>query len=345
MIKRIALSNFRCFNNLNLNLENNLNILVGKNALGKTSVLEAIYLISTLKSIKTNNIDELIKENSLFSKIILEADSNYQIVLSKGHKSLFINNTPVKKASMFVGNLHTVLFSPNDLLLVSGSPRIRRQFLDRELSMLNKKYLDCLVNAKYFLRQRNEALKKTKDYNMIKFLTSSLVEQELLIIKSRIKFINLLNEKIKEVHKHISGNENVYLKYVSSIDLDNPLKCYENNLNKDYVMHTTTLGFHRDDIQIYLNDHLANGYCSEGQIRNIAISIKIALIMVYESYLHKTPILLLDDVFSELDKNRKSNLIRFLKDKPQTFITTTSLEEIPDELVKNASIIQLEKEN
>lgn len=345
MIKRIALSNFRCFNNLNLNLENNLNILVGKNALGKTSVLEAIYLISTLKSIKTNNIDELIKENSPFSKIILEADSNYQIVLSKGHKSLFINNTPVKKASMFVGNLHTVLFSPNDLLLVSGSPRIRRQFLDRELSMLNKKYLDCLVNAKYFLKQRNEALKKTKDYNMIKFLTSSLVEQELLIIKSRIKFINLLNEKIKEVHKHISGNEDVYLKYVSSIDLDNPLKCYENNLNKDYVMHTTTLGFHRDDIQIYLNDHLANGYCSEGQIRNIAISIKIALIMVYESYLHKTPILLLDDVFSELDKNRKSNLIRFLKDKPQTFITTTSLEEIPDELVKNASIIQLEKEN
>ena len=345
MIKRIALSNFRCFNNLNLNLENNLNILVGKNALGKTSVLEAIYLISTLKSIKTNNIDELIKENYPFSKIILEADSNYQIVLSKGHKSLFINNTAVKKASMFVGNLHTVLFSPNDLLLVSGSPRIRRQFLDRELSMLNKKYLDCLVNAKYFLRQRNEALKKTKDYNMIKFLTSSLVEQELLIIKSRIKFINLLNEKIKEVHKHISGNEDVYLKYVSSIDLDNPLKCYENNLNKDYVMHTTTLGFHRDDIQIYLNDHLANGYCSEGQIRNIAISIKIALIMVYESYLHKTPILLLDDVFSELDKNRKSNLIRFLKDKPQTFITTTSLEEIPDELVKNASIIQLEKEN
>lgn len=345
MIKRIALSNFRCFNNLNLNLENNLNILVGKNALGKTSVLEAIYLISTLKSIKTNNIDELIKENSPFSKIILEADSNYQIVLSKGHKSLFINNTPVKKASMFVGNLHTVLFSPNDLFLVLGSPRIRRQFLDRELSMLNKKYLDCLVNAKYFLRQRNEALKKTKDYDMIKFLTSSLVEQELLIIKSRIKFINLLNEKIKEVHKHISENEDVYLKYVSSIDLDNPLKCYENNLNKDYVMHTTTLGFHRDDIQIYLNDHLANGYCSEGQIRNIAISIKIALIMVYESYLHKTPILLLDDVFSELDKNRKSNLIRFLKDKPQTFITTTSLEEIPDELVKNASIIQLEKEN
>ncbi|MCR5787400.1 MAG: DNA replication and repair protein RecF [Acholeplasmatales bacterium] len=346
MIKRIALNNFRCFDSINLSTTEDLSILVGRNALGKTSVLEAIYLISTLKSIKSSSLDDLIKENAPFAKVLIETDKDmYQVVLTKGHKSLSINNNPIKKSSEFIANLHTVLFSPSDLDLITGSPRIRRNFLDRELSMLNKKYLDCAVNAKFFLKQRNEALKKTSDKNMIKLLTNSFVEQELLLIKSRIKFINLLNEKIKEVHSQIAKNENVYLKYVSTIDINNPLASYEKVINKDIILHTTTLGYHRDDIEIYLNDHLANGYCSEGQIRNIAISIKIALVMVYESYLHESPILLLDDVFSELDKSRKSNLIRFLKERPQTFITTTSLEEIPEELVKNASIIQLEKEN
>ena len=345
MIKNITLDNFRRFNKLDLKIDSNLIILIGSNAVGKTSVLEAIYLASTLKSPRARETNYLIKENEPFSKVKIETDNKkFQIILSENKKRVSIDNIEIKRARDFVGNLHTVFFSPDDLSLVTSSPAKRRQFLDLELSLLSKKYLDCLSKSKYFLHERNEALKKGASDSIINFLTDSFIEYETLLIKSRIKFINLMNEKLNDIHFEISQGEKLELKYESSIPLENTKEFYMKCLNKDKLLGNSSYGFHRDDFKIYLNNHEAINYSSEGQIRNIAISIKIALVMIYESYLNESPILLLDDVFSELDKSRQTNLIKFLNSRPQTFITTTSLDEIPKELLDKALILKLEKE-
>jgi len=345
MISKISLTNFRRFKKLDLNFSSNLVILIGSNALGKTSVLESIFLVSTLKSPRTSSTFYLIKENEPFSKINLETEkSKYEIILNETRHKASIDDIEIKRSRDFVGNLHTVFFSPSDLNLITGTPSKRRQFLDMELSLLNKKYLDCLSKSKYFLHERNEALKKGEKDSIINFLTDELIYNEKLLVKSRIKFINLLNEKLKEIHSNISSGETLRLEYKSSFPLDNTKEFYLDNLNKDRILKTTNFGFQRDDFKVFLQDKEALNFASEGQIRNIAISIKIALVEIYESYLKESPILLLDDVFSELDKERQRNLINFLNSRPQTFITTTSLDEIPDELLDKAQIIKLEKE-
>ncbi len=342
MIKSISLSNFRKFDKLNIETNKNLVILVGSNAVGKTTVLESIYLASTFKSHRTNDLSDLIKEGKPYAKIFINSDHKYEVILSQNKKKGLIDGIEQKKASDFVANLHTVIFSPSDLSIVSGSPSVRRHFLDIELSMLNKKYLDCLSKTKYFLKQRNELLKKDNiDLKMLEVLTNQFIESESLIIRSRLKFINLLNQKLNLIHETISNGEKLELKYISTIDLDKAKEIYKLQLKKEMFLKTTTLGFHRDDFEIYLNDHLANAYASQGQMRNIAISIKIALVMVYEQYLGKYPILLLDDVFSELDDSRQSNLVKFLLDKPQTFITTTTLDGVYSELLSKALVIKL----
>lgn len=344
MISKLSLTNFRKFDLINLDLNSNLIIFEGSNAIGKTSILESIYLVSTLKSERVNQLNYLIKENKPFSKVVLEdSDNTYQIVLSNESKKCFINNVEIKRSRDFIGNLYSIYFSPQDLNLITGSPNNRRHFLDLELSILNKKYLDTLSNAKYYLKQRNDALKSNADKSIINLLTDSLISEEIKISKSRIKFLNLLNEKLNNIHSTISNGERLELKYVVSYDLENTKDFYNANYEKDKLLKTTTKGFHRDDFKIYLNNLEAQNFASQGQIRNIALSIKLALVELYESYLGKSPLLLLDDVFSELDNKRQENLIRFLLNRDQTFITTTSLESIPKVLLENAKIIKLEE--
>ena len=341
MIKNITLTNFRKFDKLSLNTNKNLVILVGSNACGKTTVLESIYLASTFKSHRSNGLLDLITMGKPFSKVLIDSNHKYEVIISKNGKKGLIDDVEMKKARDFVANLHTVIFSPSDLTLITGSPHLRRHFLDMELSMLNKKYLDCLAKTKYYLKQRNEYLKSERiDLRMLDLLTNQLIDSESLIIKSRIKFISLLNEKLELIHNSISNGEKLEIRYKSTIELDKAKELYKNSYQKDKVFKTTTLGFHRDDFEVYLNGLVASSYASQGQIRNIAISIKIALVMVYEQYLHESPILLLDDVFSELDDSRQTNLVKFLLDKPQTFITTTTLDGVYEELLSKALVIK-----
>ncbi len=343
MVKKLSLTNFRRFENLNLDFDNHLTIFTGGNALGKTSVLEAIYLVSSLKSERCNKLEYLIKFEAPYAKVrLLSEDLNYEVVLSNKSKKYFINNKEIVKASDFVGKLNCIYFSPNDLKLVTGSPEGRRRFLNLEISLLNKKYLDSLNKAKYFLKQRNEALKSEAKDSILNLLTDSFVSSSSVISKSRIKFIELLNSKLETIHSQIASNEKIKLKYIPSYDINNPLDDL-NNLNKDKLYKTTTKGYHRDDFKIYLNSMEAINFASEGQIRNIALSIKLALVEVYKDYLGKSPLLLLDDVFSELDKTRQANIIDFVLKSDQTLITTNSLDSIPKELLKNANVIEFKE--
>lgn len=344
MLTRCELKNFRKIEKLELDLNHKLTILTGSNAVGKTSVLEAIYLISTLKSERVNKLEYLIKYEAPFSKVkLVDDDTTYEVVLSEKSKKCFINSKEINKARDFVGRFSSVYFSPDDTNLITGTPALRRHFLDLEISMLNKKYLEALVNARFYLKQRNEAIKSEADSTLLNLLTSDFSKESLKITKSRIKFLELLNQKLKNIHPLISNGEDIELVYVESYDLSKPLESITNNLSKDKMFKTTTKGFHRDDFKIYLNHKEAVNYASMGQLKNIALSIKLALVEVYETYLGKSPLLLLDDVFSDLDKSRQANLISFVNKRNQTIITTNYLDVIPNELVNNASVIEFKE--
>ncbi len=342
MIKSIELTDFRKFNNATFDLDKNLVFIVGNNAVGKTSILEAIYFMSRIKSQRSNNYRDLIKYDCPFCKVKMTTDSgNFEFVISQNSKLYKKNNIEIKKAKDFFGNTPLILFSPDDINLIKGSPSVRRKFLDMELSLLNKKYLETLGKTNFYLRERNTLLQSDKfDDTMYQIYTKNLCEEEIKIIKSRVKFLNLVNEKINIIHQSIAFGEKIELVYKNTLNLSEPYKSYQNVYIEEKKYKSTCIGYHRDDFKIYLNGIDASRFASEGQMRNIVVSLKIALVLVYEEYLNVSPVLLLDDLFSYLDTNRQQNIIEFLKTRPQTIITTTSLDNF-NSLKDAAYIIKL----
>lgn len=340
MIKEITLKNFRLFDELNLKTNNSLVIFSGANATGKTSVLEAIYFLATTKSHRTNDILTLIKNDKEFAMCEVNELKKYKTVISSCGKSLFINGVEIKKTSEFIGNLNVVMFSPSDLSLINGAKGEKRRFLDLELSLLDKSYLSASSHYKKILRERNEALKSSNaDLKYLDILTSDLAKYTLIIYQKRISFLSSLN-KILEAICLDMDIEQIKLCYNKTYGDDIYLS-FKNKLASDLFNKTTNIGVHRDDFSILINDCDSKQYASNGQARTIIIAIKLAL----KQYIYDTcgvePILLLDDVFAALDKKRIASITKYVNNSHQTFITTTSILEIPDELLKNAMIIHL----
>ncbi len=343
MINNIKLKNFRNIENLELNTNYNLIILSGNNAIGKTSILEAIYYISTSKSHRTNEIEELINKNNDFFKIELKSFKNFKSIYSREGKTNFINNVEINKISDYIGNIKCVFFSPYDLNLIDGTKSDKRHFLDLEISILNKKYLYHLSNYKKRLKERNELLKiyKEKDKMILDILTKNLIEELKIILDYRINFLKELNIELEKI---IFFNETIKLDYLYSFNKDEIEKSFNSKLEYDIKTKTTNIGIHRDDFLIYLNNMDATIYASQGQKRSIVIAIKLALKEYIKNKYNEVPILLLDDVFGELDDIRQQSLITYLIGNNQTFITTTTTLSIPDELLKEAHVINLSKE-
>ena len=345
MINNIKLKNVRLYNDIDLKINNNLVILVGPNACGKTTILEAIYLISKTKSHRTNDILNVIKENEDFSIIEILDDKKYKMILSSDGKKLLINNILYKKQSDFIGNIKAIMFSPQDLNLVYGSKNIRRQFFNTELSIISKNYIYEINKYNKILKERNEILKNYDNNKKIilNVITEQLIESSKIIYKYREEFIDNLNYYLKKVHKSLYGEE-LYLKYKPSIKYDDFLNVFNEKLEYDILRHTTNKGIHRDDFSLILNDNDAISYASQGQVRSIVLSLKISLFYYMKKLFGKDIILLLDDVFSELDNQRIKSLVKFLINENQTFITTTSIDLIPFELKEKAQIIYIKKE-
>jgi DNA replication and repair protein RecF len=343
MISKIELKDFRLFVNLTLDSLNPLVILSGKNATGKTSILEALYLCSTGKNHRTNDLSIIIKKDSLFSIIDITADRKYKYVISKGSRVGFINKSEVKKLSDFVGNLSVVMYSPDDISLVKGSKLDKRRFLDMEISLIDKTYLKTLNLYKKILAERNELLKQEDIYpTFLDVLTKSISEYTLKIYDRRILFINRLNEILKDITIDLN-TENIRLIYKSTYNPKDVLDSSKKHEKSDLVMKSTGIGCHRDEFVIEMDGMDAEEYASEGQARLICIAVKLALKKYIEELTNKKPILLLDDVFAALDKSRISSLVKYINNSYQAFITTTSVMEIPDELLKNALVIRMEK--
>lgn len=341
MIKNIELENFRKFKTLNINTESKIVILTGPNAIGKTSVLESIYLTSTSKSHRTTELKDVIEENSEYSIIKINSNKRFKLVLSKDGRKSFINEKEYSKLSDFIGNLNVMMFSPLDIELITGQKGTRRRFLDIEISLLDKLYLKEITAYRKLLKERNELLKLYKEENklMLDVITNQLIEILSVVANKRIRFINLINDYLKVISNKLEC-ESIELNYLPTYDLKKINKSFENKLAYDLISKTTNIGLHRDDFEIKINNKDISSFGSEGQMRNTILAIKLAIMEIYKKE-NKDIILLLDDVFASIDQKRINKIMEYIKTEKQTFITTTSLFNIPDELLKEAKIIKL----
>lgn len=341
IIKSVELSNYRNYESLHLSFDSGINILYGDNAQGKTNVLESIYMSGTTKSHKGAKDKETIRfgqEESHIRTIIEKNSQEYRIDMHiKKHKTkgIAINQMPIKKASDLFGVLNLIFFSPEDLNIMKNGPSERRRFLDLELCQLDKIYLYNLTKYNKVLNQRNKLLKDMVDNEELRS-TLDIWDQQLItygtsIIKRRRQFIEELNEIIFTIHKKLSGNkEELTLVYEPDCsDQYYSLKLCEAR-QKDERMGSTSVGPHRDDVAFLIGNIDIRKYGSQGQQRTAALSLKLSEIELVKKIIHDTPILLLDDVLSELDSNRQNQLLNSLS-TTQTIITCTGL----DEFIKN----------
>ena len=341
IIKSIELENFRNYESLNISFDEHTTILFGDNAQGKTNILEAAYLSGTTKSHKGSRDKEIIKfdqNESHIKTIVSKNDRDYQIDIhlkKNKSKGIAINRVPIKKAADLFGLINIIFFSPEDLNIIKNGPSERRKFMDAELCQIDKIYLSDLTNYNKALNQRN-ALLKEMIYKPELKETLSIWDEQLInygkkIINRRQQFINDINIIVKDIHSKItSGKENIDVSYDPNIEdiffLDELVK----NKEKDMRFCQTSVGPHRDDIKITVDGIDIRKFGSQGQQRTCALSLKLSEIKLVENTINDKPILLLDDVLSELDKNRQSDLLDNLLDT-QTIITCTGI----DEFVKN----------
>ena len=341
IIKSIELQNFRNYENLKIDFDNGTNILYGDNAQGKTNILESAYVSGTTKSHKGSRDKEMIRFNESESHIrtvVERKGMSYQIdmhIKKNRSKGIAVNRIPIKKASELFGILNMVFFSPEDLNIIKNGPSERRRFLDSEICQLDKIYLSDLTKYNKVLNQRNKLLKdmvfRPDLENTLAVWDSQLIAYGKRLIIRRKQFLEELNNIVYDIHKSISGGkEELVLKYEPDIDE----AFFEDELNrakiKDKKYCITSVGPHRDDISFYIGDVDIRKYGSQGQQRTSALSLKLSEIELVKKSIHDTPVLLLDDVLSELDSNRQNYLLNSIHDI-QTIITCTGL----DEFVKN----------
>lgn len=349
-VRSLALKGFRNYDQLELTLDPGINLFVGDNAQGKTNIIEAIYIGAHGKSFRTRRDQELIRLQSDFAQVNLRFDKGdrsqqlaYHIDAQK--KVFKLNGMTLEKRSELIGNLLVIVFSPEDLELIKGSPQERRQFIDRELSSLNRSYLRDLIVYHQYLEQRNDYLKKrTIDETLVTVYDEQLAEHGARIILARRAFIARLSTIAERIQRALtSGEEGLSLSYVTNLSLtddadydtikDGLKSALADQFPSDRQRGYTQRGPHRDDFKIAINGLEVRTYGSQGQVRTAALSLKLSEIEWIEQDTGDSPVLLLDDVLSELDLSRQRDLMQYAE-KVQTIITTTDIDLISPHLRK-----------
>ena len=331
-IKNIKLNNYRNYNELNISLGKNINIFYGQNAQGKTNIIESIFLCSMGKSFRTNKDKELIKigkEKSIveieFQKI--DRDGKIKIELSN-KKNIYINNIKIKKLSELLGKINIVIFTPDDIEIIKGSPQNRRRFLDIMISQLRPNYMHILSMYLKNIEQRNNYLKQikelNKDENLLEIWDEKISEYTSKVYIYRKEFIEKIINKIKKIHYEITqGKEEIEIEYISNCEnKEKYLELLKQRRKLDIIKGYTTKGIHRDDFIIYINGKELSTYGSQGQQRTAILSLKLSELNIIFDEIGEYPILLLDDFMSELDSLRRSNLLRNINNT-QVIITCT----------------------
>ena len=336
-IKSLELKNYRNYQNLQLDFDKGTNIFYGDNAQGKTNILESVYLCGTTKSHRGSKDKEIIRfgeEESHIRMMIRKDEFSYKIDMhlrKNKAKGVAINGLPIKKARELFGIVNLVFFSPEDLNIIKNGPGERRRFMDLELCQLDQIYLTDLAGYNHIVNQRNRLL---KDLYMNPSLKETLdiwdmqmLQYGIKIINKRKEFVRDLNQVIQDIHHNLTGGiehlEVVYEPSTEAEDFENVLK---KNRERDIRMKMTSAGPHRDDLSLVVNGIDIRKYGSQGQQRTAALSLKLSEIYLVKEKIKDTPILLLDDVLSELDSNRQTYLLDCIHDI-QTLITCTGLDD------------------
>ena len=337
IIKSLELENFRNYDSLEMSFDSGVNILYGDNAQGKTNVLEAIYVSAMTKSHKGAKDREIInfdKDEAHIRTYLLKEDLEYKVDMhlrNNKSKGIAINGQKIKKAAELVGLLNVVFFSPEDLSIIKSGPAERRRFIDMELCQLDKFYLYNLNKYNKIVNQRNKLLKdffnNSDLYETIIIWDSQLLSYGKQIIERRSQFISQLNEIIYNIHKKLSGDkEELVIVYEPEVEAEQFEKKLEANRDRDIRLKMTSVGPHRDDFSFYINGVDIRKYGSQGQQRTAALSLKLAEIEIVKRVVKDNPVLLLDDVLSELDSSRQNHLLNSIGDI-QTIITCTGLDD------------------
>lgn len=354
-VKKISLKNYRNIERLELELKNGVNIFYGSNAQGKTNLLESIYIGATGRSHRTHKDKELIKFDKEEAHIRLDIQNDkisdrIDIHLKKdSKKGIAINNIAINKLGELFGYLNVVIFSPEDLSLIKQGPQERRKFIDMELCQINNIYYYNLSQYYKVLKQRNSLLKKILKEPSLKdtlfVWDNQLIEFGIKIIQARELFIKKLNNISKKIHMEITSNkENLEIKYKPNVLISEFKEKLEKSIDKDILYTTTSYGPHKDDILFFINNINVRDFGSQGQQRTASLSTKLAEINLIEDEKAVLPVLLLDDVLSELDKDRQKFLIKNIK-KLQVIITCTGVEDVLKNLDEEYNIFKVSDGN
>ncbi len=355
-ITSLELKNFRNYDYLKINFNENVNLILGNNAQGKTNLIEAIYITSMGKSFRTNKDSDMILFGNDFAKVNIHAEKSYIdtdidiTIKNDSKKSIKKDGNQIKKISELLENILIVIFSPEDLKIVKDEPEKRRKFIDRELCQINPMYYDNLNNYKKVLLQRNSYLKEEKiDNNILDLWDVQLSKYGAKVIKIREKFIKKISDISGGIHNNITNEKEILeIKYNSNINIKKDLleqeqfiyETLKSSYKNDLKMRTTTRGPHKDDILFFVNEINMRNFGSQGQQRTTALSLKLAEISLIKEETGEDAILLLDDVMSELDIERQKYLIKSLKNI-QLFITTTDIDENLKKSFPNANILYI----
>lgn len=371
-IKNLALKNFRNYSDIELNFNSNKILIIGKNAQGKTNLLEAIYYLSTLDSLRAKTDNELVKWNTDFCSIKasikkFDVDIDLEIYINPpNRKKLKVNGLNKNKSSDFISNISTVCFTVNDMLLLRGAPDDRRKWLDIAISQIFPAYIERLNKYNKIRTQKNNFLKNLKGNINAETSLLDIWNEQLAITGSNIIFIrlNFLHELQKTAvikHKQISNNENLSMFYNSSVIGDISacekfaygsefiLENFRNKLNEkkaeEIIRAQSVIGPHRDDVTYFINNTEAKKFASQGQQRTIVLSLKLAELELIKEKINTNAILLLDDVLAELDDLRQNFLLDAIGNETQTIITSVDTLHFKEEYLKNVQIFEIKDNN
>lgn len=352
IIKKLSIKNFRNYDSLNLIFNSKINIIYGQNGVGKTNLIESIYLLALTKSHRSFLDDNLIKKNKDFSNvkgdfIINNIPSKFEINLSENKKIIKKDNNEIKKLSDYLSNINIIIFYPDDLQIIKGSPNERRNYLNIELSQIFNNYIEVLLKYNKILKMRNNYLKNNIkfDSNYFDIITDHLIDYALIITKLRKKFINKINEKCSYIYQDLTGIKNFNVKYLSNYDnktsKEEIKKMYKSIENQELKYKVTLIGPQKDDLEFYIDDKNIKNIGSQGQQRMAILAIKLSELEIIKEVKNQTPILLLDDVLSEIDIEKRNKLLSYIKNNSQVIITTTDLKNIDESILKKSKKIHI----
>ncbi len=350
IVRRLRLRNFRNYENALIELDEGMNLITGENAQGKTNLLESLVYLSLTRSHRISDEKQLIRKDMPFADILCQMDDDTELhaVIHNRGKTLMINRVPVKRSSDFIGKLNVVLFAPDDLYIFNDQPRERRRIMNQEITKISSQYLLQLNQYQNLLKERNVILKQDRaDERYLDIIDEQMAECEAFIVRMRKEFVQTVNEAMGSLYRELSGDDvKVSVRYRCCIGDSGDLRAtllemHRESRQKDIERRMTLNGIHREDLVFEMNDVNMIRIASQGQKRMTMLAFKMALLRYIQKKTGEKPVLLLDDVLSELDSIRQRRLLEMVRKPYQCLISAT---EIPPHVRKeNFKEFRIEK--